>query len=171
MKLEITIPLWVLAISYWIHLLATVTWLGGLVMMSVVAWPAVRDRIMEADQWVQLQRRSTPWANASLVILWVTGFLQMTADPNYDGFLAVDSLWAQAILIKHIAVIAMMVFALYIQWRIHPALSRIALLEKKRPKMAVAERKKLANQEVRLVRLNLICAAAVLLFTAVATAI
>ena len=171
MKLEITIPLWVLAISYWIHLLATVTWLGGLVMMSVVAWPAVRDRIMEADQWVQLQRRSTPWANASLVILWATGFLQMTADPNYDGFLAVDSLWAQAILIKHIAVIAMMVFALYIQWRIHPALSRITLLEKKRPQMADAERRKLANQEVRLVRLNLICAAAVLLFTAVATAI
>jgi uncharacterized membrane protein len=171
MKLEITIPLWVLAISYWIHLLATVTWLGGLVMMSVVAWPAVRDRIMEADQWVQLQRRSTPWANASLVILWATGFLQMTADPNYDGLLAVDSLWAQAILIKHIAVIAMMVFALYIQWRIHPALSRIAILEKKRPQMADDERKRLANQEVRLVRLNLICAAAVLLFTAIATAI
>jgi uncharacterized membrane protein len=171
MNLEITIPLWVLALSYWIHLLATVTWLGGLVMMSVVAWPAVRDRIMEADQWVQLQRKFTPWANASLVILWPTGFLQMTADRNYDGFLAFDSLWAQAILIKHIAVIAMMVFALYIQWRIHPALSRIALLEKKRPQMAIAERKKLANQEVRLVRLNLICAAAVLLFTAVATAI
>jgi uncharacterized membrane protein len=171
MKLEITIPLWVLAISYWIHLLATVTWLGGLMMMTVVAWPAVRDRIMEADQWVQLQRRSTPWANASLVILWATGLLQMTADPNYDGFLAVDSLWAQAILIKHIAVIAMMVFALYIQWRIHPALSRLALLEKKRPQMANAERKKLANQEVRLVRLNLICAAAVLLFTAIATAV
>jgi hypothetical protein len=105
------------------------------------------------------------------VILWATGLLQMTADPNYDGFLAVDSLWAQAILIKHIAVIAMMVFALYIQWRIHPALSRLALLEKKRPQMANAERKKLANQEVRLVRLNLICAAAVLLFTAIATAV
>ena len=140
-------------------------------MMTIVAWPAVRDRIMEADQWVQLQRRSTPWANASLVILWATGLLQMTADPNYDGMLAFDSLWAQAILIKHIAVIAMMVFALYIQWRIHPALSRMALLEKKRPQMAKAERKRLANQEVRLVRLNLICAAAVLLFTAVATAI
>jgi len=171
MKLEITIPLWVLAISYWIHLLATITWLGGLMMMTIVAWPAVRDRIMEADQWVQLQRRSTPWANASLVILWVTGVLQMTADSNYDGLLAVDSLWAQAILIKHIAVIAMMAVALYIQWRIHPALSRIVLMEKKRPQMAHAERKRLANQEVRLVRLNLICAAAVLLFTAVATAI
>lgn len=139
--------------------------------MTVVAWPAVRNRIMLADQWVQLQRRFTPWANASLVLLWITGFLQMTADPNYDGFLAVDSLWAQAILIKHIAVIAMMVFALYIQWRIHPALGRIALLEKERPKMAEAERNRLTNQEVKLVRLNLVCAAAVLLFTALATAI
>ena len=126
MKLEITIPFWVLALSYWVHLLATVTWLGGLAAMTVVAWPAVRERIMQADQWVQLQRRFTPWANVSLVLLWITGLLQMTADPNYEGFLAVNSLWSQALLIKHIAVIAMMVVALYMQWRIHPALGRLA---------------------------------------------
>ena len=171
MKLEISIPLWVLALSYWVHLLATVTWIGGLVIMTVVAWPAVRERIMQADEWVQLQRRFTPWANASLVLLWITGLLQMTADPNYDGFLAVNSLWAQALLIKHIAVLAMMVFALYIQWRVHPALGRLALLEKDRPQMAEGERKRLAIKEARLVRLNLVCAVAVLLFTAIATAI
>jgi len=171
MGLEITIPLWVLALSYWVHLLATVTWIGGLVIMTMVAWPAVRKQIMQADQWVQLQRRFTPWANVSLALLWITGLLQMTADTNYTGFLAVDSLWAQALLIKHIAVIAMMVFALYMQWRIHPALGRLALLEKKRPKMAEVERQRLTNQEARLVRLNLVCAAAVLLFTAIATAI
>ncbi len=171
MKLEIAVPFWVLAMSYWVHLLATVTWLGGLVIMAVVAWPAVRDRLLNVGQWVDLQRRFTPFANASLVLLWITGLLQMTADPNYDGFLAVDSLWAQAILIKHLAVLAMMAFGIYIQWRIHPALGRLALMEKKHADLAEVEKGKLARQEVRLVRLNLICAAAVLFFTAIATAI
>jgi len=139
--------------------------------MTIVAWPAVRKRILDADQWVTLQKRFTPWANASLVLLWVTGFLQMTADPNYDGFLAVNSLWAQAILIKHLAVIGMMAFVIYIQWRIQPALARLSLLENKQPMLAADKREKLARQEVRLLRLNLICAVAVLFFTAVATAI
>ena len=139
--------------------------------MALVAWPAVRKHVMEASQWAQLQRRFTPWANASLVLLWITGFLQMAADANYQGFLAFDSLWAQAILIKHIAVVGMMIFGLYVQLRVHPALARLALLESKHPDRAEAERQRLAQQENRLVVLSLVCAAAVLFCTAVATAI
>jgi len=169
--MEITIPFWVLTLSYWFHLLATVVWLGGLVSMAIIAWPTVRQRILNADQWVTVQKRFTPWANASLVILWVTGFLQMTANPNYEGFLAVDSLWAKAILIKHLAVIGMMIFGIYIQWRIQPALARLALLENKHPEQAADKREILTRQEIRLGRLNLICAVAVLFFTAIATAI
>jgi uncharacterized membrane protein len=171
MSSDVTVPFWVLTFSYWIHMIATVIWLGGLVSMAVVAWPAVRKRLLDTDQWIGLQKRFTPWANASLVILWVTGFLQMTADPNYDGFLAVNSLWAQAILIKHVAVIGMMIFGIYIQWHIQPSLARLSVLENKQPKAAADEREKLAWQEVKLLRLNVLCAAAVLFFTAVATAI
>jgi uncharacterized membrane protein len=169
--LDIIIPFWVLALSYWLHLIATVIWLGGLSLMALVAWPAVGKQFMDSGQWAYLQRRFSPWANASLVILWVTGFLQMTADPNYDGFLSINSLWAQAILIKHIAVLAMMGFGLYLQWRVQPALARLALLEKKQPVRAAGEREQLVRQENRLVRINLVCAAAVLFFTAIATAI
>jgi uncharacterized membrane protein len=171
MSFSVEIPFWVLALSYWLHLLSTVIWLGGLTLMALVAWPAVRSKVMEAELWAKLQQRFMPWANGSLVVLWLTGFLQMTADPNYEGFLAVGSLWAQAILVKHLAVIAMMGFGLYIQWRIHPALSRLALLEKQRPKAAADQRQQLVEREMRLQRLNLVCAAAVLFFTAVATAI
>jgi uncharacterized membrane protein len=171
MSFEVTIPFWMLTLSYWMHLLATVIWLGGLALMAVVGWPAVRRHLLESDQWALLLRRFTPWANASMILLWVTGFLQMTSDPNYDGFLAVNSLWAQALLFKHIAVLGMMAFGIYAQMRIHPALARVALLEQKRPAMAKAEREQLALRENRLLRLNLVCAAVVLFFTAVATAI
>ncbi len=171
MPFEVTIPFWILALSYWLHLLSTVIWLGGMALMAIVGWPAVRRHLLDSEQWALLLRRFTPWANASLIILWVTGFLQMTADPNYEGFLAFNSLWAQALLVKHIAVIGMMALGFYVQFRIHPALARLALLEQKRPKAAQAERAQLAQKENRLLRWNLICAAAVLLFTAIATAI
>ncbi len=171
MKLEVTIPFWVLTLSYWAHLLSTVIWLGGLALMALVAWPAVRNQTLASGQWAQLQQRFTPWANASLVVLWITGFLQMTADPNYEGFLVVNSLWAQAILVKHLAVLGMMAFGLHLQWRIQPALARLDLLEKKQPAKAEADRERLARQENRLVVLSLVCAAAILFFTAVATAI
>jgi uncharacterized membrane protein len=171
MTFEITVPFWALTLSYWLHLLSTVVWLGGLALMALVAWPAVRKHVLDTKQWTQLRQRFTPWANASLVVLWVTGFLQMTADANYEGLLTVNSLWSQAILIKHIAVLGMMGFGLYIQWRVHPALGRLALLEEKHPGRAAAGRMQLAQKEVRLLRLNLVCAAAVLFFTAVATAV
>jgi uncharacterized membrane protein len=166
-----TISFWLLVFSYWLHLLATVIWLGGLALMALVAWPAVGRNLLSREQWAALQHRFTPWANASLVILLITGFLQMTGDSNYTGFLQVDSLWAQAILIKHIAVGGMIAIGGYVQWRIHPALARLALLNEKRPQLAAAERDTLNHQELRLIRLNLVCAAAVLLFTAVATAV
>lgn len=171
MSFEVTIPTWILTASYFVHLLATVVWLGGMTLMAIVGWPAVRRHLLDGQQWAALLRRFTPWANASLVILWITGFLQMTSDPNYEGFLAVNSTWAQALLVKHIFVIGMMILSFYVQWRIHPALSRLALLEQRRPVLAKEERDRLANKENQLLRLNLLCAAVVLLFTAVATAI
>lgn len=162
---------WLLALSYWIHLLATVVWLGGLALMGLVAWPALQKKTLSANHWLDLQQRLTPWINGSLVILLITGFVQMTYDPNYEGFLDVSSLWAQAILVKHMAVGVMIVIGGYVQWHVHPAMERTALLVEKRPQLAEEERAALLRQEVRLLRLNLLCAAAVLLFTAIATAV
>lgn len=162
---------WILALSYWIHLLATVLWLGGLALMGLVAWPALRRQTLAANQWLDLQKRFTPFVNGSLVILLVTGFVQMTNDVNYEGFLQVNTLWGQAILVKHVAVAAMILIGGYVQWRLHPEMERAALLARRRPNAGQEERDALMRREIRLLRLNLVCAAAVLFFTAVATAI
>lgn len=162
---------WVLALSYWIHLLATVVWLGGLALMGLVAWPALRRETLQSNQWLTLQKRFLPFINVSLVLLLITGFVQMTNDVNYDGFLSLNSLWAQAILVKHIAVGGMIVITALIQWRIYPAMDRLELLRQAQPEVAAAEQAALQQREVRLLQLNLLAAAAVLLFTAIATAI
>lgn len=162
---------WLLTLSYWIHLLATVLWLGGLALMGLVAWPALQAQTLTPNHWLELQKRFTPFVNGSLVILLVTGFIQMTNDPNYEGFLQVGTLWAQAILVKHIAVGAMIAMGAYVQWRLHPEMERVALLAAKRPEMAAEAEEAVLRQENRLLRLNLLCAVTVLFFTAVATAV
>ncbi|NCF65803.1 MAG: hypothetical protein GWP61_07505 [Chloroflexi bacterium] len=162
---------WILAISYWIHLLATIVWLGGIAMMALVAWPALKQGVLASNQWLNIQRRFVPWANISLVILLITGLVQMTNDANYTGFLSVDSVWAWAILFKHLAFMGMVLITVFIQVFLYPSMSRLTLLAEKHPKTAASEREKLHRQEIWSLRLNLLCAVAVLLFTAIATAI
>jgi uncharacterized membrane protein len=162
---------WILAISYWIHLLSTVMWLGGMALMAVVALPALRKGTLADNQWFALQRRFLPWADASLVLLLFTGFVQMTNDPNYSGFLTVDSVWAWAILLKHIAFIGMVAIMAYVQFVLYPGMDRLQLLGDKRPLLAETEQAKLSGREIMMLRLNLVCAVLVLLFTAIATAV
>ena len=159
---------WILVFSYWIHLLATVIWLGGQALIALVAWPALRRGTLDGNQWWQLQQRLLPWINASLVILLITGLIQMTNDTNYSGFLVMDNLWAWAILLKHLAFLGMVAITVYLQAILYPAISRLQLLSQT---LAETEADKFQQQGIRLLRLNLLCAAAVLFFTALATAI
>lgn len=162
---------WILAISYWIHLLATIIWLGGIALMLLIAWPALRQGTLASNQWYAMQRRFLPWINVSLVILLITGFVQMTLDSNYSGFLQIDSVWAWAMLLKHIVFIIMVIIVVYVQAVLYPAMDRLALLEGKRPQLAEQEHQALQQRELRVLRLNMVCAAAVLLMTAIATAV
>lgn len=163
--------MWILAISYWIHLVATVVWFGGLLLLALAAGPALRQGTLNDNQWLTLQKRFAPWANLSLALLLITGFVQMTLDTNYTGFLSIDSVWAWAMLLKHIAFVGLVGITAVVQFSLFPAMNRLELLAEKRPSLAEAEREKLTRKETLLLRLNLVCAALILLFTAVATAV
>lgn len=160
----------VLALSYWIHLLATAVWLGGLAFTVLVALPALKQQTLNGNQWLSLQSRLMPWVNGSLVLLLLTGFVQMTNDANYTGFLQVDSLWTWAMLLKHIVFGGMAAVTAYLQWGLYPEMERLQLLLEKRPQLA-SEMEVLQQTERRLLWINVGCAALVLLFTAVLTAL
>jgi putative copper export protein len=162
---------WILALSYWIHLLATVIWLGGITLLTLFAWPALKRGTLDQNQWWSTQRKFVLWANISIVALLISGFYQMTNDINYSGFLTIDSQWAVTMLLKHIAFVVMVGITVYMQAVLYPAMSRVQLLNKQKPAMADAEREKLQKREIQMLRLNLVCALVVLLLTAVATAI
>ncbi len=162
---------WILVFSYWIHLLSTVVWFGSLVLMGLAAWPARQKGVVADNSWLTLQKRLTPWANVSLILLLITGFVQMTNDANYSGFLTIDGVWAWAMLVKHVAFGLLAAVTVYLQFSLYPAMDRLALLAEKRPKLAQTEQTRLSQREKQFLGLNLACAALILLCTAVATAV
>ena len=112
-------------------MLATVVWIGGLAALTLLVLPAAR-KTLDAGAYANLlkaiQRRLDPLGWICLLILAVTGMFQMSASPNYQGFLEIGSRWAAAILIKHLVFFAMILVSGYLTWGLLPRLQRLALL-------------------------------------------
>jgi uncharacterized membrane protein len=164
----------ILAISYFFHLIATVVWVGGLVILGILVWPEARRALAENQVLerllMRLRKRFIPLTHFSLALLVVTGLVQMTGDPNYDGVLQFANEWSMVILLKHIAIGGMLVCGLLLQYAIIPALERTSLLVS-RGKASDADWQRLRRQEVRLTWVNIGLGILVLGFSAWATAI
>ena len=165
-----TTPLWALSIAYWLHMLATVLWIGGLAALGLIVLPAARktlDAPAYADFLMGLQKRLDPLGWFSVIVLLASGMLQMSSSPHYEGFLSIGNLWAGAILIKHLLFGVMLLVSGYLTWGLMPALQRAALLRAK-GKASPAETEALQKREILLLRINLILGVLVLLLTAIA---
>lgn len=140
-----TPPTWVLAITYWLHMLATITWLGGLWALALLVLPAMRRSLDEESSsrlLNQLQNRLSWLGWISLLVLAATGMFQMSSHPQYEGFLNIENNWATAIFLKHIVISLMVLVSAYLTWGLLPALNRLALrrLAKKEVDLALASR-------------------------------
>ncbi len=168
-------PDWLLAASYFFHLVATVIWVGGITVMAWVVYPGSR-RVIGDDRLrgaliTELNRRFSPLAMIALATLIVTGLSQMAVNPNYTGLLQIDNTWAAAILLKHLAFGAMTLIGAYSVWGLSPAITRLTLLEARGQLPLNPELASLRQREEQLNRLNFACALVVLVFTAVARAV
>lgn len=163
-----------LALSYFAHLVATVIWIGGLVTLTVFVWPETKrvlsDNPALYDFLTRLRKRFVPLTNFSLVVLVFTGFVQMSGNKYYDGVLKLNNDWSRLLLLKHIAILGMVMCGLVLQYNVTPALERASLL-RERGKGDAAEWEKLRRREVRLTWVNMALGLAVLGFTAWMTAL
>jgi uncharacterized membrane protein len=166
-----TTPFWALSLAYWLHMLATVAWIGGLVALVVLVLPVAR-RVLEVESYAifleQIQRRLDPLGWLSLAVLLATGLFQLSANPNYEGFLSISNRWAVVILIKHFLFFGMIVVSAYLTWGIFPSLGRIALMRAKGIDTEDAE--KLQKRETFLLRINLVLGILILGLTSLARA-
>lgn len=159
----------VLATAYAFHLAATAAWFGGLIFLAVL-FPGSAAHLPQSERdssTVSAVRRFLPIAWLCLAVFVVTGLVQMSASPRYDGLLVLRNAWAAALLAKHL-VIGCMVLVLAVQtWYIHPRLERLKLgLERPDPEIVA----RLHRLDVRLVRVSVVLSAVVLVLTAVARA-
>lgn len=162
-------PQWALLISFWLHMLATVIWLGTLASIALIVLPLAKKQL-PPDSFSKLLRnlnkKLDPIGWLSLGVLTATGLVQMGANPNYVGFLEVNNNWAVALLIKHILFFGMIAVNAYLTWTVNPAIERAAILRAKNPAAPTRERHE--TRLIGLLRLNLVLAVFVLVLTAVA---
>lgn len=164
-------PIWVLSLAYWLHMLASVTWMGGLAALSILVLPAAR-RSLQPEAYAELlsglrhQVNLVGWA--SLVVLAATGMFQMSANPHYQGFLAVNTRWAVAILIKHLVFLVLVGLSAYLTWGLLPRMQRAAW--QARHGLASDDAAAFQRQEALLIRINLCLGLLVLALTALARA-
>lgn len=163
-------PTWALASIFWLHLLATVTWIGSLVSIYVLVLPVSRRALRAVDELTLLdgvQKRLEPIAWFSVSLLIVTGLFQMSVNPHYNGFLSTSGQWSLAILGKHILVAALIAVSAVHTWDVLPAMRR-ALMRK--DKVSQEQILRLQRRERTLLRACLILAVFILLATAIARA-
>ncbi|GIK09498.1 MAG: hypothetical protein JETCAE02_10750 [Anaerolineaceae bacterium] len=162
-------PVWALTLVYWLHMLATVTWIGGIVSISILVLPAARKSLSPAEQLAfieSMQKRLEPLAWFSLGLLIVTGLFQLSANSHYNGFFDVSTQWSLAILVKHGLVAVMVAVSAVQTWEVLPAIRRTMM---RRGKGASEEEiVQLQKREERLLRMNFVLSILILGATAVA---
>ena len=93
-----------IALSYWLHALATVIFIGHFVLLSVIYIPVLEKN---PDQLSEISKRSRWWLYASMIVFAVTGIYLMFVDPNYLGIGKFQNSWSMLMLVKHILLVVM----------------------------------------------------------------
>lgn len=164
-------PAWAIALTFWLHMLATVAWVGSLSAISLLILPAMKRTLDVETQLTfieAMQKRLEPVAWFSMSLLLLTGLFQMSINPHYDGFLSTSTQWSLAILAKHILGIFMVVASALQTWEVIPAIQRAILLSRKNKNTADLDA--LRRREVNLLRVNFGLSILILLATAFARA-
>ena len=169
-----TVPASALTLAYWLHMLATVLWIGGISVPAVLVLPAARktlDPLAYAALLESIQNRLDPAGWLCLAVLAATGLVQMSASPDYQGFLSIQNRWAWAILVKHLLFLVMAGLSVFMSWGVLPKLKRLALQRNRMDPAALSlQAGILLRQEALLLRLNLVMGVLILGLNAAARA-
>ncbi len=157
-----------LSVMNWLHLIATVVWIGGIGTNLLVLMPSMRESLeppMIGKLMGAVMRRFRRLVYASIFVLGVTGVLMNLLDENYLGLMKLGNLWSQITLIKHIFTAALIFLAVYAFEGLGPKVSKLAV---KGPSPELARLQKL---QIKLATTGLIMGIIILLLTGIATAI
>ena len=151
----------VLSVGFiWIHLLATVVWLGGMAFILLVASPSARRAVGEdaAKVMGEVTRRFTPLANGSILLLLLSGLALLAMTGSFSEPVLLSGR-GTVIVFKLLLFLLMAAVHFYRGKVLAPRIARTP------PEQGKASLQKLS---LNLVKVNLLAGLAVLLFSAVA---
>ena len=150
------------ALSIWLHALATVVFIGHFVLLAGLYLPVLSAQGQAPVAGPILggvSKRSRPWLYASLIVFMVTGIHLMIVDPNYMGIGNFGNFWAVMMLVKHILIAAMIALGFW-----YNAILRVGpMLSSNNPEQAIVRFCNYVNAMA-------VCGVLVLLLTAVSQA-
>lgn len=93
------------ALSFWLHSLATVVFIGHYLLLSLIYLPALSGA---EGRWLsEISRRSRTWLYLSMLVFVITGVYLTFVDPNYRGIGNFSNPWAILMLVKHLLLVGM----------------------------------------------------------------
>ena len=165
-------PAWLLTAAYSLHMLATVTWVGGITFQAALLLPLALQPEAPPQELRKLlrsiRRRFQPLAWLSLAVLIGTGLTQMAANTHYEGLLVIENRWSVAILLKHLGIAVMVATMAYQSWVLYPQWARLELIHARSSSEEDRVGVEAFRREKRLVRVQLVLSALVLILTAIA---
>jgi uncharacterized membrane protein len=113
-----------IALSNWLHALATVIFVGYFVLLALIYLPAL-SKDGKGSALSEISKRSRWWLYTSLLIFIVTGTYLMLIDSGYLGFMNFSNLWGILMLAKHILILGMIAIGFWFNaiWRVGPLMS------------------------------------------------
>jgi uncharacterized membrane protein len=109
--------IFLVALSSWLHVLATIVMIGYFIFTSLIYLP-IFERQMQAnalrDLLEQISARFRPYFGGSLLIFLVTGAYLMLINENYLGIgHFFSNPWSALIVIKHMLVLVFLALAIF----------------------------------------------------------
>lgn len=109
--------LMILATSNFLHLIATVVWIGGISMILLVIMPGAKASLESgpviSGLMKEISKRFTFMANISIVVLIITGIIIVLYDKTVTYNLDFSIHWNLAMFLKHIIAAFMMIIHFY----------------------------------------------------------
>jgi len=105
----------ILITFYWLHLLATVVWIGGIIFILFIAIPSSRQVLgAEAGKLMgEISKRFTPLANYSIFLLVITGVALAGFNKQFSGIRLFENNWINVLSLKCILVFGMVIIHFY----------------------------------------------------------
>src|SRR3990170_7467370 len=118
----------ILAVSYWLHLIATVIWIGGITFILFIAIPSSKQVLgAESGKLMgEISKRFTPLANYSIVLLFVSGIVLAGLNKQFSVVRTLESNWTMALTLKLVLFFSMTAIHFYRGLVLAPKIMRTA---------------------------------------------